>query len=69
MKFKLILIYPENKLKLQRFLNEQSSRGWHLIKQRIFGLQMTYDPEVQYHYEVILSNEIRTASNGPQDQQ
>ena len=67
MKFKLIIIYPEDKLKLQRFLNEQSANGWHAKKIGIFGIHMTYDESIQYTYEVLFSSSVITANNGPAD--
>lgn len=65
MRSKFILIYEEDQLKLNHYLNQQSELGWHAESINAFRIKFSYDPNKRYYYNVILKGGITDLNSTP----
>src|SRR5699024_10439048 len=47
---KFIITYENDQYKLQRYLNEQSARGWHAEKVGSYHITFSYNEDTRYYY-------------------
>ena len=54
---KFIITYENDQYKLQRYLNEQSARGWHAEKVGSYHITFSYNEDTRYYYHITLKEE------------
>ena len=46
MRIKFIITSLEDQLRLEKFLNQESEKGWHATKITLFYIKFTYDETI-----------------------
>lgn len=66
MRIKIIVVGEEDVNKLQRFLNQESEKGWHATNISFVHIKFEYDPKVRYYYNVASTLSSRTLIVDPE---
>lgn len=65
MKIKFIITTEDDQLRLEKFLNQESEKGWHATKITRFYIKFNYDKNIRYYYYVLSKHSVRNQKTGP----